>query len=152
MSYRQPARTIPELNDVATPVRMNIQNGATADFAIPCWYIDDENMINDYPYHCHCDELVDMDKLIPIHLREEGYTKASISFIDKPAGLTATASIDNTYDHIIRISLNAQVPTATTEAVNCTFVVHVVRPNTIDIVYHGVLVILPTPLPEGIIA
>ena len=93
-----------------------------------------------------------MDKLIPIHLREEGYTKASISFIDKPEGLTATASIDDTYDHIIRISLNAQVPTATTEAVNCTFVVHVVRPNTIDIVYHGVLVILPTPLPEGIIA
>lgn len=58
----------------------------------------------------HCEHFVDMRRLFPIHLKDEGYTRFDVDMIDKPSGLEATAYLDPDDDWVVRVRIEARVP------------------------------------------
>lgn len=207
---KEPNRT---MQDTTTPSRLFIDNGATADFAVPCWYAEmrppvratlhsrpwhdhlgwpnpdrpDRSCQNyDFAHHSchkghridvppfgsqlrhgahgcgqcgHCDDFIDLAEFFPIHLTAEGYTRVSVSFVDRPEGLTYEAWIDPKDDWIVRVFFSANVDEAVREPQKCVFSVKVHRDGgpspswkggeRADIVYRGEIVIIPTPWEEG---
>lgn len=176
--------------DTATPMTWYIKNGATANFAFPCFYQEihhpkhvslHSRRLHDHygwpsPNHadhicqpgelvmemlhsddtcnpCDIRSLIDMSKLIPIHLIEEGYTSAVVSFADTIPGLNVSKVwIDVDDDWIVRAIISAEVPDAVKKKIRTGFQVQVRRTdeNDIeirDIVCDGVLVILPSTYP-----
>lgn len=181
--------------DTVTPMIKYIKNGATANFAFPCWYLEVapphkvqlhskrlhdhygwpsprhndhihqpyelihemlhdpyiDEVHNHHEYHGHVRSLIDMKKLIPIHLIEEGYTNVKVAFADTIEGLTVTsAHIDIDDDWVVRTIISAKVPAAIKEKVETTFSVIASRSDEAgheinDFVNQGRLVILPSP-------
>lgn len=60
-----------------------------------------------------CEHFLDMRKLIPIHLIDEGYESVDVFVLDgeknRPEGITAVGEIDEEYDNIIRIKFDIMI-------------------------------------------
>lgn len=70
------------------------------------------------PHH-----LLDMSKVFPIHLKEEGYETISIVFDNPPDGLVGSGSIDSNDDWIIRLSIEPQCISAIKEDIEVPYAV-----------------------------
>lgn len=61
-----------------------------------------------------CEHFIDMRRLIPIHLEEEGYEKVDVSILDsekRPVeGIQYLTSIDESDDWVVRVVLDVNVP------------------------------------------
>lgn len=57
----------------------------------------------------HCENFVDMRGLLPIHLKDEGYTHFEIEMTNPPTGLKADAYLDPDDDWIVRVRIIADV-------------------------------------------
>lgn len=62
----------------------------------------------DHP-HRHAFNRIDMAKLVPIHLLQEGYERCEVAFLPSLPGLSAKAWIDEADDWIIRVKFSAWV-------------------------------------------
>lgn len=58
----------------------------------------------------HCEHFIDMRRLFPIHLRDEGYARFDVDMIKPPQGLEATAYLDPDDDWVVRVDIEAHVP------------------------------------------
>lgn len=95
-------------------------------------------------------KFLDPDLLVPIHFlsESEGYSKTpKVYFGDnKPAGISATATIDENEDWIIRVTFDIKTPAAATEEIEVPFSVFAENAEKRDIVTIGTLVVLPGPI------
>ena len=88
-----------------------------------------------------CRPSINLDRLIPVHLENEGYNAASVTFKgDKPLGLSATAEID---DWIIRVTFSAEVVAAIEEEQAYPFSVRITDGTRKDVAVVGTLVLQP---------
>lgn len=85
-------------------------------------------------------------KTVPIHLRAEGYTTATVSLLDAPAGLTMSASIDAVDDWIVRVQVNAQCSAAEDKMIKCHAAVRVSSATRTDTLGVFEVKILPAPI------
>ena len=144
MSYRGLPKKRPVLCDVTSYSNIHLINGASAEFAIPCYY-------NIAPRVEGCGASpAGVDDLIPILLLDEGYTYPVIAFDEQPAGLTYEAWIDPDDQHIIRIVLDAKCPSAVSEVVTCKMSLLATRKThgrrRTDVVLRGTIRIEPSPI------
>lgn len=58
----------------------------------------------------HCEHFIDMRRLFPIHLKDEGYRRFVVDMVDKPSGLEAEAYLDPDDDWVVRVRIEAHVP------------------------------------------
>lgn len=97
-----------------------------------------------------CSRYVDMDRMVPIHLRREGYTSVKVALDDPPAGLEATGRIDADRDWIVRIDVEASCEDAVKEKKEVPFTVFaegtVLGERVRDVVARGKIVVLPGPI------
>lgn len=75
--------------------------------------------------HRHAFNRIDMAKLIPIHLTEEGYKTVEVSFEPEIEGLEAEAWIDEGDDWVIRIHFVAQIDMEEFKPMSTKFAVRV---------------------------
>lgn len=104
--------------------------------------------LNPHKYHDH---YIDMARLYPIHLTEEGYTDPVVVFDTTYSGLVANAWIDDTDDWVIRIYISAYLSEAVEESVSTKFIVKLSRTDEdkkkiVDVAARGTLKILPAPV------
>lgn len=57
----------------------------------------------------HCEHFIDMRRLFPIHLLDEGYTDFEVEMIAAPGGLSASASVDPVDDWVVRVDITADI-------------------------------------------
>lgn len=116
---------------------------------------------NRHKHRCdHCEHFIDMDRMVPIHLLDEGYKSVKVVFKNAPSGLTATAKIDDsvdivekkrhTKDWIIRITFEAKCNAAMDEHVDVEYAVFASGTlkggkEVTDIVSRGIVRIMPGP-------
>lgn len=92
----------------------------------------------------NCRHLLDMDHVVPIHLREEGYTSVEIATpTELPPGFTVAGWIDEDSDWIVRISIHTQLDEAVKEVYKMPYTALVLAPDRRDIVCMGEIVVLP---------
>lgn len=105
--------------------------------------------------HCppKCEHFIDMRKLFPIHLREEGYTRCSVNIAEDPDDISAHAEIDDTDDWIIRVEFAPLIADLLTpDDSPATFHYSVFVDNQddedsrSDLVALGKLTVLPAPI------
>ena len=64
----------------------------------------------------HCEHYVDLGKVFPIHLSEEGYSSIQVSWATEdgvaPEGLDVVGWIDEDDDWVVRVTVSSEVPTA----------------------------------------
>lgn len=82
--------------------------------------------------HRHAFNRIDMAKLIPIHLLEEGYETVEVAFQPKISGLTAEAYIDEADDWVIRVHFVAQVDMEDFKPMSTKFAVRVYNGDKTD--------------------
>ena len=77
--------------------------------------------------HPHCRHYIDYSKVIPIHLSSEyeGYEGAFVSWVGSHEGITATASIDDKEDWVVKVHVDCQDPNALEEPKKYKFTVFV---------------------------
>ncbi|MBQ0159307.1 MAG: hypothetical protein KBT28_01610 [Bacteroidales bacterium] len=85
-------------------------------------------------------------KIVPIQLRAEGYTEASVSILDAPEGLTMSASIDEKDDWIVRVQISAQCADAEDELIKCHAAIRVSSAYRTDTLGVFEVNILPAPI------
>lgn len=106
---------------------------------------------NRHKHHCdHCAHYLDMDRMVPIHLSNEGYTAIKPVLLNAPSGLTAEGYIDDRNDWIARIKFEARCESALSQKVNTEFAVFATGvfkggKNVSDVIARGILEILPGP-------
>ena len=103
-----------------------------------------------HKHHCdHCHMYLDMGRLIPIHLKDEGYTTVRVAMDDAPEGLKVSGRIDSRDDWIIRLTIEAKVASAIKEKKKCRFTVFIDGKfedrNVTDVIATGKIVVLPGP-------
>lgn len=91
-----------------------------------------------------------MDKMIPIHMLDEGYKTIKPVFLDAPDGLAAEGYIDKKYDWIARVKITSRCEEALEKRVDVQFAVFAEgildgNRETSDIIARGVLEIIPGP-------
>lgn len=170
----------------ASPTKIFIDNGGTADIAWPCFYLKVPRPIPAQPHsrllHDHLgwpspdrpdrscqdtdfaaivtkdgrhrrykwvNKYLDMSRLIPIHLRREGYSEeVLVSVLEAPDGLTWEAWIDPDKDWIVRVVFYTEEDTAVTESVHCMYSIRLQRGTGVDkrvnVLTRGRLTILPS--------
>lgn len=115
--------------------------------------------------HCppHCEHFLDMGRLIPIHLTEEGYTDIEVNFLDSDRNtvspirhqVDAEATIDPVDDWVVRIAFSvymedkALIPED--DPVVFYYSVYLIsakEPQRRDLVTVGKLIVLPSPIGE----
>lgn len=172
MAYRKLER--PEtpgkryVSNASPEAKVFVSNGTAVNYAFPCWYVEVPNAI--VAYHrvdCHdhygWPDPMRVDRscqigptrmtdesdayVFPIHLTEEGYDSISVLFDQKPAGVSATGSVDEDDDWIVRTNFSASCPDAVSEKVEAKFSVIASNSetNAKDLVVRGRLIILPGP-------
>lgn len=101
----------------------------------------------------HCRDFIDMGRLIPIHLTEEGYDDAIVTVLDSESnaadGITATASIDERDDWIVRVAFDVKVPSLlipSNEPEVYFYSVFLIRNEDRDLAAMGRLTVLPAPI------
>ena len=95
----------------------------------------------------HCEHFIDMRKLFPIHLKDEGYTSFDVEIVDAPDGLVATASLDPDDDWIIRVSIESDIGanSFSNAMIDRRFSVFAkAGENKRDLVFNGTIVVTPT--------
>lgn len=111
----------------------------------------------------HCEHFIDMRRLFPIHLKDEGYTRFEVEMIEPPRGLEATAYLDPDDDWVVRVHITANVPIDTlidmsrlpeTDIITQFSVFGVIaesssetggaRGEKRDLVFNGSIVVIPT--------
>lgn len=101
-------------------------------------------------HHDHCHRYLDMEKLKPIHLSDEGYESVDVAFDDAPDGLTATGYIDEDRDWVVRVTIDAMVADAIDKRIEIPYTVFVsgkvMEHYRRDAVSRGTMVILPGPI------
>ena len=99
--------------------------------------------------HRECKDLLDLSLFFPIHLTEEGYTKAEVVFSGRPEGVEGEASIDERSDWIVRVLFRAETEDALTDPIEVPYKIRVLRSDgRKHIVTKGVLVVMPGPYDE----
>lgn len=102
-----------------------------------------------------CEHFLDMRRLFPIRLAEEGYQTVSAYVLDSDKnsadGISATATIDAKDDWIIRVRFDVRVPGLLTPADDPAVYYYSVYLNmnskrTRDLAAMGRLVVLPSPI------
>lgn len=182
-----PRHLMRNVQDTSVAGEVFIQNGVIAYFAFPCWYLDVEPprhpVLHDTTHHdfighpeprhpdrsCQIveghhiqggphDDLLELARVWPIHLREEGYTGVVVAMDDPPKGLEADGFIDEGDDWIIRVRFVAAVKDAVSERMDVPYAVFLcgeseepkdLRPVERQIAARGVLHILPGPVHES---
>ena len=162
MGYRRNEPPKPEEHLRRFPVR----NGAIMRIAFACYYMSghDSKMHDhlgwpnpDNP-DCICQMVSNLklykmkDKTVefePIHLIEEGYSNAIISFetTEDSVWLTADAWIDEEEDNIVKVSIEAGLPEFSDKPKDIRFTVFVIGDDgtAIDAVCHAMMTVLPGP-------
>ena len=95
----------------------------------------------------HCEHFIDMRKLFPIHLKDEGYTSFEVEIVDAPEGLVATASLDPDDDWIVRVSIESDIGAKSFSDAMITrrfSVFAKTGTNKRDLVFNGTIVVTPT--------
>ena len=106
--------------------------------------------------HCppHCEHFLDMGRLIPIHLKKEGYQTVTVKVFDSSKkaadGIEATGVIDDLDDWVIRVSFDVQVPDLLipedgTETYYYSVYLNLNSKGTRDLAAMGRLTVLPAP-------
>lgn len=111
MSYRGLEKKRPTVCDVTTLSDIHIINGASAEFAIPCWYNLAPRPAPDPCKAAKAPEPV----LEAIRLLEEGYGPPIVAFDEPLEGLSYDAWIEPEEEHVIRLVLRAVCPDAISE-------------------------------------
>lgn len=93
-------------------------------------------------------------QLDPIHLFEEGYSEAVVSYEDPEMAqyLDTTALIDSQDDNLVRVSVHANFPTFSDKPKEARFTLFIKKYNgtAIDAVCHGIVTVLPgSPCPTS---
>lgn len=118
-----------------------------------------------YAHHHHLNPfarpLLDMRKVIPIHLTEEGYTRVDVAIKDKPSGVTVTGRIDEADDWIVRLDYQIDSPEATDKEISLDITARVFAsaqtvlsnsgkmvnvPARKDTVFNGKIIITPAEI------
>lgn len=151
-------------------IRFAVRNGATMKAKFRCYYIKKGKPHNPL-FHDHvgwpqptrpdgsCQMMVVREDgrcglptrrfmysgLEEIHLDDEGYTEAFVTFEDDEysAFLTDKAWIDKEYDNVVRVQIGTALPSFSDKPIDIRFTVFVQKENIIDAVAHGVLSVLP---------
>lgn len=95
----------------------------------------------------HCEHFIDMRKLFPIHLKDEGYTSLEVEIVDAPDGLVATAGLDPDDDWIVRVGIEANIgaDSFSDAMIARRFSVFAkTGTNKRDLVFNGTIVVTPT--------
>lgn len=95
----------------------------------------------------HCEHFIDMRRLFPIHLKDEGYTSFEVEIVDAPEGLVATASLDPDDDWIVRVSIESDIGAKSFSDAMITrrfSVFAKTGTNKRDLVFNGTIVVTPT--------
>ena len=95
----------------------------------------------------HCEHFIDMRRLFPIHLKDEGYTSFEVEIVDAPDGLVATASLDPDDDWIVRVSTESDIGanSFSDKMIDRRFSVFAkAGTNKRDLVFNGTIVVTPT--------
>ena len=89
-----------------------------------------------------CERFVDLGRLYPIHLREEGYESVKV---EQQTGLvTVTGSIDTDQDWVVRLSISSEVDMEVTKPQRTSAAVYVTRgDDTTDLVSLVKIIVLP---------
>lgn len=92
---------------------------------------------------------LDLSKCFPIHLIKEGYTSIDVAFSEPIEGLSASGTIDQKEDHVVRILIKPQCPNAINEDIEIDYTVfangHLGDREARDVVATGKLRILAGP-------
>lgn len=105
----------------------------------------------------HCEHFIDMRRLFPIHLKEEGYEEFEVELLDCPKGLYVEAHLDPVDDWIVRVEISAKLQASNFSSdrpdrgVVTLFSVFANKksnnPSTldkVDLVFSGNIVVTPT--------
>lgn len=106
--------------------------------------------------HCppHCEHFLDMGRLIPIHLKKEGYQDVAVKVFDSDKkdadGIKATGVIDDLDDWVIRVTFDVHVadlliPEDGTETYYYSVYLNMKASRTRDLAAMGKLTVLPSP-------
>ena len=184
MAYRLDNTPPPKPDDFKAP-RLEVYNGAPFVWSFPCFYLEVEKPIDWHDYHMHdflgwpapdhpghsCQALpdynpylspasvwsyVDMEKAIPIHLKEEGYNlTGSVVFDDEDKEdfptIEAGLLIREDEDWIVDIMFYPQLPSFSDKPKEFMFNAFIssisdnILNNRIDTLMRGKLVVLPGP-------
>ena len=162
------------MQDVATPGTVFVHQGATAHLAIPCFYQEAHPPVHahppyhpdhscqewDFDRHCcrrtphlkfcppSCERFVDLGRLYPIHLREEGYEEVRV---EQQTGLvTVTGSIDADQDWVVRLVISSEVDMEVTKPQRTSAAVYVTRGDDVmDLVSLVKIIVLPVAIEEA---
>lgn len=95
-----------------------------------------------------CERFVDLGRLYPIHLKEEGYTGVDVEC--QTDLVSVTAEIDEDQDWVIRLTVDSEVDMITTKKRQTSIAVYVKRGTDVrDLVTLVRVVVLPTAIKEA---
>lgn len=95
-----------------------------------------------------CERFVDLGRLYPIHLREEGYEGV---VVEQQTGLvTVTGSIDAEQDWVVRLVISSEVDMEVTKPQRTSAAVYVTRGDDVkDLVSLVKIIVLPVAIEEA---
>ena len=95
-----------------------------------------------------CERFVDLGRLFPIHLREEGYEEVKV---EQQTGLvTVTGSIDADQDWVVRLVISSEVDMEVTKPQRTSAAVYVTREDDVmDLVSLVKIIVLPVAIEEA---
>lgn len=96
-----------------------------------------------------CEHMVDMGRLIPIDLRDEGYDRFTVVLAGDTEGVEASASLDTEDPWVVRVTFSAEVAgllDPSSEPLRLYYSVRADREGASDIVALGRLTVLPAPI------
>lgn len=147
----KPKRTS-HIDDRSTETVITVMNGTISRLAFPCYYAYREDGMP-FPYHkippiwkdhlgwptpdrrdhSFQPRIVEGMVVDPIHLTDEGYTTAMMTFDNPPDGLSWSLDID---DYIIRVNLDVSCNSANSEELDIPFAMYVIGTLVVDDVSH----------------
>lgn len=175
MGYRK--EDIPPLKPENALPMFEVRNGAWADIAFPCYYLDvhpaHDRDIHDFfgypnprhpdrscqeigamPHHEHIMfyEWIDFFHPHPIDLtsEEEGYEEAAVILDEPTEGLTLRAEIDDVETNVVMLHVSANLEFFEDKPIERRFTLFVRAGDRMDQVVRGVISVLPgrSPLRE----
>lgn len=95
-----------------------------------------------------CERFVDLGRLYPIHLKEEGYTSVDVEC--QTDLVSVSAEIDEDQDWVIRLTVDSEVDMTTSKKRQTSVAVYVKRGTDVrDLVTLVRVVVLPTAIKEA---
>lgn len=169
MAYRYHSEMPPKPEDHL--ITFAVRNGATLKAKFRCYYMR-RKPVHDPHWHDHVNwpapnyhpgpicqmklprdknpkipfpALVRFEDLEEIHLADEGYTEAFVTYEDEAAEafFDTEAWIDNDQDNVVHIRVNTFFPSFSDKPIDVRFTVFVAKGDTVDAVSHGMITVLP---------